>query len=354
MQTKLSDQLYCAVSEERIRSTEPTFHEENFKWFFYWIQERYSIHKKKDILCEHPPWTDNEILKNYRFTNVRREHDRETKGLLQYISMNSALTLEEKVLNSILFRSWNKLSTFLQFGGPYPKSELNLGPEHFRPIIEKAIRDNPKTVWFTPAFNTAGLKQIWRFPEGIGYRDGFRKNVDAVSKDFNEENIPLRMFRMIKWVIDNDIVQKILNSKNQKECFDSINLIHGYGGFLSYQVFVDLTYIDDFLFSENEFTVAGPGCKRGIDRIVENRNGLSYEEVIFWIRDNQESLLTRFGIDINELMNDLPEYDRCLNVMSLENCFCEISKFLKGIYKEGRPKIKMNYSKNLPKENLLF
>ncbi len=349
MKTKLKDTRYCGVSKEKIKTIEPILNEENLNLLEFWIKERYLIHYRKDHLKKSFPWTDNETLKKYRFTNVKRYHDRETLWLLKNITHNKDLTYEERLINSILFRSWNKGKTMDLFGGPFKFEELKKGPEHFRKRVEEAIKENPKFVWYTPAFNTGGAKSACAFPDGMGYRNGYRKKDEAQIKPEYEYNIPLRMFFMINWVIENNIIDSIKESKDQSECFSTILKIHGYGPFLAYQVFVDLSYIPEFPFSENEFTIAGPGCRSGIDRIVENKEGLSYEEIIFWFRDNQDKL---FDIDFNEVMKDLPKYDRRLTTMDFENAFCEISKFIKSVKKEGRPRV--NYKQISKNSTKLF
>ena len=43
-----------------------------------------------------------------------------------------------------------------------------------------------------------------------------------------------------------------------------------------------------------------------------------------------------------KLFSDLPEYDREMNVMSIENCMCELSKYIKAVNGTGRPRNKYN------------
>ena len=122
MQTKARDELYCGVSEDKIKFSEPIVNWNSAENFFRWVQERYLVHIKKDVLHQDPPWTTYEPLKNNRFTNVRRDHDKESRWLIKNISLNPNLTLEEKILNSILFRTWNKLQ-FNRF--TYAKNQRN-------------------------------------------------------------------------------------------------------------------------------------------------------------------------------------------------------------------------------------
>ena len=121
---------------------------------------------------------------------------------------------------------------------------------------------------------------------------------------------------------------------------------------------MDLSYIKEFPFSENEFVVAGPGCKKGIDYIFTNKDGMTYEECLFWLRDminyDPNSLFRcdelreweeENGYESREynrfkLFNDLPEDDRIMNVMSIENCMCELSKYMRAVDGTGRPRNK--------------
>ena len=46
----------------------------------YWIKERQAIHERRKA-GQPPPWTKDEILRTYRFCNVRREDDRVTRWI---------------------------------------------------------------------------------------------------------------------------------------------------------------------------------------------------------------------------------------------------------------------------------
>ena len=75
--------------------------------------------------------------------------------------------------------------------------------------------------------------------------------------------------------------------------------------------------------------------------VFEDRDGMSYEECLFWIRDNIDWLFREvLEKDWNpqKVFWDLPEEDRYLNLMSLENCFCELSKYIRVLDGTGRPR----------------
>ena len=318
MRNKPSDLIYCGVDKKKIASSNPTINSENLKHFYTWIYERYKVHLKKDILHEKPLWTNDEIINKYRFTNVRREHDRESRWLIENISKNIGVSYENKILNTILFRLINKSAT-IKIIGLLDFYNLNLSKEKEKLEIFK--RKDPKYVYFSNAFYTSGPKS-------------------SANKIFGKENNVLNMIKLVKMYKEERLIEKIKQSKNQKEVFSNILNCRGIGRFLAYQIYVDLTYIREFPYSENEFVVAGPGCQRGLKNIFKSTDGLSNEELIFWLRDNQIVLFKKFGYEPEKLFSDLEKEDRVLNVMSIQNCLCEISKYIRAVNKEGRPRIK--------------
>lgn len=323
MKTKPKDTLYCGVSRDKIEKALPELNISALELFLEYINERYAIHVKKDVGHKKPPYTDNKILRKYRFTNIRREHDRETQYLIRNIADNDFLSYRQKLLNIVLFRAFNKHQTFEIMGAPF-KFEWAWT---YKPARKKLLRyheENPEYTFFTNAYFSSGLKRTLNtmFPQ--------------------EDFVPATVLRFLKHLNENDFFDKITSAKTQKEAFEAINSEKGLGEFLSYQIFVDFTYIEEFPFSENEFTVAGPGCQKGIDFLFKNRAGLNYEECLFWLRDNWDKIQTlvpqKFRFDPQNKMIDLKQCDRRMNVMSLENCFCEFSKYYRAVNNMGRPR----------------
>lgn len=362
MQTKERDVLYCGVREDVIKNAMPSLNWENVYHFKKFVTDRYRIHRRKDVIGLPAPWTANSVLAEYKFTNVRREHDRQTRYLIDNIVNNNSLSLEDKIVNCFMFRCWNNWDTLKDFGFPYSAKQL-YNPslkEKVRPIYKRLRDADPGRLWWSNAYNQGGTKAAWKFPDGDGYQRAYKESEAKKYPDW-EKDIPLRPFHVGVWLGRDNIVEKLLSSESQQECFDTIRGIRGFADFLAYQVFVDLTYIPEFPFSENEFVVAGPGCKRGLDLIFEDKDGMNYEECMFWLRDmingpvgQGQELFTcddlseyecsHLGYTVvwnpNVLFKDLPKYDRKMNVMSIENCMCELSKYVKAVNGTGRPRNK--------------
>ena len=107
MKDKWKDIPYDEVREELIRTSSPKLNRRMMQQFEHYLIERYCIHIRKDVVGAKAPWTDDEILQRYRFTNVRREHDRQTRWVIEHIASNPELCYEDKLLNCILFRLYN-------------------------------------------------------------------------------------------------------------------------------------------------------------------------------------------------------------------------------------------------------
>jgi hypothetical protein len=58
---------------------------ERLETYLYWIKERELIRYRKEELKEEPPWTEDEILKQFKFCQVFREDDRTTRWFREHI-----------------------------------------------------------------------------------------------------------------------------------------------------------------------------------------------------------------------------------------------------------------------------
>lgn len=372
MKTKIKDVPYCGVRKRVILKADPELDWDSVYHFRSFVIDRYRIHTRKDIKHKPAPWTKNTTLQEFKFTNVRREHDRQTRYLIDNITNNLDLTLEDKIVNTFLFRAWNNWATLRDFGFPYQSSRIysHRLKDQVREIYVQLDKEQPDRLWYNNAYNQGGTKCAWKFADANKkkrpYKFGDDEELGDSQYDDYEKDIPLRPFHIGVWLKEEDVVNRLLNAESQLEAFEIIKSIRGFAEFLAYQVFVDLTYIKEFPFSENEFTVAGPGCKKGLDYIFIDKDGMSYEECIFWLRNHinnifeggQNLFRNDWLNDIeeekgyphrvykpNKLFYDLPEYDRCVNVMSLENCMCELSKYIRTVRGEGRPRCRYTPTK---------
>lgn len=374
MENRLGDIQYNGVRPEKIQSASPVLNEKNIIRCLQWVKERYTIHVKKDVEGLPAPWTDDPVLRSHKFTNVRREQDRESKSVIRGICERTDLTMEQKVQNLIMFRMYNVWSTVELVGGPF----TNFGSIDLDAVRAKLQAVDGERV-FTNAFNCGGLKQCLAFPDldYVNHAQQRRGGMDVkiTDKEINhttimdykvardlaqsapekydiegwEPNMAMRVVRYLNTFFGRhpEWVHFFLSCTTQKAAYLKLTEVRGISEFLGYQIFVDCTYCPEYAFSENEFTIAGPGCKMGLDFIFLDRDGMTHEEALFWLRDNQESLFWDYlGVLHSEFMTDQDEHEQTLSVMSWENIMCETSKYIRcmdAIERGDKPRTRVNY-----------
>ncbi|BES85359.1 hypothetical protein PEC302107_21300 [Pectobacterium araliae] len=333
-----NDQLFCNVREVKIKTAKPILNETVIREWFYHQRERTSIYYKKEILNLPPYWTDDEILRNYKFVNTKRKWDKESKWLLNNITNNECLSYENKILNSFLFRVINKGLTLSEINAPFDFAKITINDinQVIREKIYNISQKKPDYVFFSAAYILGGPK--------VNFGKFLEKTEGKNEKDM--------IIRMIKFVFYNQdkIVKGVKSSANQFEVFDHLKSFYGIGDFLAYQIFIDLTYITNFPFTERNFVISGPGCERGINWIFSNRDGMNSEECLFWFILNQNNIAEKYNEkwNMDEIFHFLPKNERVYTLMDMENSgACEIDKRCRTKFSNKRPKQKYHYqSKN--------
>lgn len=315
MKEKVNDIKYLGCDLERLYHSNPVISRNYLRLYYNYIVNRYDIYKKRER-GDSPPWTDDEIFLDYKFTNIRREHDKTTRWILDHISNNVSLSYEDRFYRTILFRLYNRIET---------AELINLDSKYFwNNIYDNAVKlDNTVEDVYTRAYKTVSIKYKHKnkYPNF-----SYKAHSLLYISDLAFDN---------KWEVPKEV------EKNAESAVRWIKNIPGVGDFIGYQIFCDLTYINEYPISENEFTIAGPGCRAGIDLLFENRDKMTYEECIFWLRDNFDQVMKLIDKNYNQynMFDNLEEYDRHMNVQSIENCFCEFSKYcyiLEGRHKNPR------------------
>ena len=310
MKNKPADIPYGGLNAYKIKAAKPVFNQEVLEVFKYFVAERYKMHLLKDVEQQPFPWTEDKILSMYRFTNVRREQDRNSKYLLSLMREHGNKLSLNMVCNIILFRLFNKIETM-----EYLDGWVDFGWYH-EPSVRNRLSHVPEGyVYFTNAYLSSGMKKEF-------------------NKYFPAETMRVMNIPNVVHAFRNELWNGIRFAQSPQDVIDTLKWVNGINDFLAYQIFVDLTYLDDFPWSENEFVMAGVGCKLGLDYLFKSKGKLDYDELLFWLRDNCP--ITREWCQ--EHMTDLHMEERYMNVMSLENCMCELGKYMKTKLGVGRPR----------------
>jgi len=291
-------------------------HEMELFWNF--IAERHLIYVRKELNDSLPPWTNDSILENFKFTNVFRELDRGTRFVTNHI-LTQDMSPTNMIFNVIAYRLFNRIETYLHHGtldvDTYDADKFNLLIHDFNHL------KTTKTV-FTSAFIVSG------------YSMDELRGMDKIK----------RLSIVFKWIRDQlvnceHIVNGIMADTTMENTYNLLRELTGLGPFLGYQIAVDLSYWSETQFGEDDFVVMGPGAKHGIDWLFpekEKRRGMNEEQCCIWMRDKQFEFWDDYNIDPKVLFEDrkVPY----LTLMALENLCCEFQKYMKAHTKGGRPR----------------
>ena len=263
-----------------------------------WILERERIRLLKESNAAQP-WTEDPILRTYRFCNVRRMDDLVSKWLLK--------------------------------------------------------------TWFEPYFNHPNMIYAVALARFINNPDSLKLITESVFKtgkpDFNEVKTKLRKHRdsgetvfngaymvrgndgqdKIECVVDHyvsplvDLPLSKLTTNSMKVAWGQFRSYYGFGSFMAGQVVADLRWaVKGWWGDRMDWAPIGPGSNRGMARLYEEPANPPYKqedfcECLIWL--------------IKELQKHLPDkiHSR-LEAHDYQNCLCEFDKYERTLWGEGKPK----------------
>lgn len=296
----------------------------NFLFDTYWLfmRRRQNIFYRR--LKGMPyPWTSDEILQTYKFTNVFRAADRASQYLISEVLYGNRtpteMSIQNIVFRTILYKWFNKPETWELLKntvGPIVYENFNL--DKYIKVLDTAMDKGAKIY--------SGAYMIHAVP-------GIRKH-----------HLHLNL---IKKMMDEGLPAYLESAKSLWELVGMLRDQEEMGPFISYQFAIDLNYSSRFNFSEDDFVQPGPGCIDGISKCFDSLGGNSYTDIVKWTQARMDDFLDRNSIP----RRDVSLFGRMPTLIDLQNVFCEISKYtrvsnpeVKG--KSGRTRIKNNFQQN--------
>ena len=209
----------------------------------YWrfAAERLAIYFRKQSGAE-GPWTDDPILRSFRFTNTYRATDRVSQYLIrevQYATHRSRAG-NDLFFRTLLFKIFNRIET-------WEALELVLGPIEWRPRILERIE--------------AVLDQLMRRGERI-YSAAYimpAPNFGQVRKHANH-------LALLWAMMEDRLPDRLRQAPDLSSAYEMLLRYPGMGPFLAFQYAIDLNYSELLDFEEAECVVAGPGAIDGISK----------------------------------------------------------------------------------------
>lgn len=305
-----------------------------FNSYWNFIAERMNIWYKRVMLKEPAPWTDDKILRNFKFTNVIRDLDKlsiwERRNILSKIdepTSNLELRKKSVLLNIMIFRLWVKIDTYLVHGfidleNPHWRQEWDAAKEQLLERREQGVSN------FTAAYYVNDLRAANPDPNT---RSNKTANAIAMIEDW---------MNRIDEIYQNAIVDAE-DMKAQMEYFKTLPCV---GDFTAYEYACSITEITRYCkhylvtWTQDNATNVGPGAKRGINWIFKNKGGMSDYQCILYLRSIWEHELKQRGT-YERFVSQLPkELNGDIDLRVIEHCLCETQKYNKAWTNTGRPK----------------
>lgn len=257
--------------------------------FFTFANERERIRLKRKE-GKPAPWTEDETLATYHFTNVSRFHDRVTQYCFKHVyKEHKAASFDLMIFNLALFRMFNWPQTWEAHGG-------------FKWAWTKRVaREMAKSL---QKYSDAGNKiftNAYIISAGGSSRPKLDYMLDAVP--------PLWMARYV--------LTEEANEQSMEVFSRTLRALPTWGWFTSYEVACDLEYTHHFN-PTDKYTWAnpGPGATRGINHIYGQKMGRA--ECI----EAMQHLLLVSG--------NYWEHDLDLDMRCIEHTLCEYMKYVRG------------------------
>ena len=301
--------------------------QEVYDLYWYFAYERQNIFWKK-INVENAPWTNDKILQEYKFCNSYRVNDRFSQYLLKNVIYNGKkYSNEDMLFRILLFKLFNKESTWELLINNFEDVTLKtFNMEEYSKVLEEAILNGVKI--YNDAYISCANK-------AFGYDRKHDNHLALLNKMFKEDRIQ----------------EKIIKCKTMEEAFNIIKSYPLIGNFMSYQLVTDINYSEVVDWKEDEFTVVGPGSRRGIKKCFIDKGNMTDEDIIKYMYKHQDIEFKRLNLEFKRISN------RPLQLIDCQNIFCELDKYCREAIpnlKSNRTKIKKRYVPKTEKINYIY
>src|SRR5947209_19348713 len=171
-----------------------------------------------------PPWTDDEVLSRYRFTNVFRAADRVSQFLLARVIYDSGdRDPADVVFRVLLFKIFNRPETWTRLDA----AAEGISVDSFDPTASAAVLDEAM------ASGARVYSGAYIVPPVPG-DEGNRKHAGHL--------------RLLERMRDDGELDRLISAASLQELYRLLRGWPGFGPFLAYQLAIDLNYSEVFGF----------------------------------------------------------------------------------------------------------
>ena len=309
---------------------------ENLRLFFELMFERQEIWYKRTYKNLPPPWTDNEIFREFRFTNAYRELDRASQWVIKNIFSQNDISVKDLIWRILFFRFFNNGEVF-----DHPEFGIDL------PAYSEF---DPEKTW----------EQVVTYRENVGnpFHSSFLMNLAFAEKPkdwsgrglFKDEAyIKIAYVKMHKLLPK--IVVNILRAKTPRQICETLETLDAVSSFTSHEFYIDLCYAARYWkrriikFTEDDYTNVGPGASLGVRLIFPSLKPKEQIEGLYLLKGLAKEMFQEIGdFKYTHWSRQHKRYFvTMVGEITLTNCeffACEFSKYMKILWKEGKQRKK--------------
>lgn len=265
------------------------------------------------------PWSNDDILRRFKFCNVFRAADRVSQYMIRNVACAATSdSAADQLFRIVAFRTFSQPKTWdgvTQRLGRAPTLE-NLASGAFEAALDAVKQERGGL--YTGAFILCATK-------AFGFDEKHRNHVALFKQMF----------------LERDAAQHIQGANSLEQVVRFLESFPLTGPFMSYQIAIDLNYSNLIDFDENDYTQAGPGSLRGLKKAFVDLGDYSPSEAIKWMVDRQEIEFDRLGLPFGGL------WGRKLHAIDCQGLFCELDKYCREAAPEllsARSRIKARFA----------
>lgn len=273
--------------------------------YFVWEREAIRIARENGYTA---PWTDDPILRDYKFTNVRRKEDRVSIWIINNII--KPYKMREDLWFTLLIArlvNWPPTLKLLLDDLVIPCDPKKFSAYHFSKIIEDFKLKTNKV------YSGAYMVYPTKMDIGGNKSESLAKYIIGSAIE-NADEIRDSIFK------GEPSIERVITTLSK--CF-------GISTFIAGQVAADLTY-GAYLENASDvctFAPIGPGSTKGLNYLYDLKPGH------IWKQENFNKVLIEAYTRVNEELGitDITLHD-------IQSTFCEFSKYVRTLKGEGKPK----------------
>jgi hypothetical protein len=293
----------------------PVPNTEVFRTYWAFAAERQRIFERR-LQGDAPPWTDDAILRRYRFCNVFRASDRVSQKLIEVAYARDDFSAVDLFLRVVLFRLFSRPATWQ--------------------LIEHEVGTLTAT-----SFDEGRLGDLLDEEVAAGRRLYTAAFILCASPAYGHARKHRNHLALLAEMLSAGLPDRIAAVSGLREAYELLTEWPLIGPFMAYQLAIDLNYSPLIDFNENEFTVPGPGALRGLKKVFVDLGGLSPADAVHWLVEYQGRVASDFGVEAPTL------FGRPLHAIDCQNLLCEVDKYSRVAFPHlasNRTRIKQRFT----------